>query len=354
MNINTFSSPLIIAGPCSAESLSQVLSTAQALKAKTHTKIFRAGVWKPRTQVGSFEGHGEEALKWLQEVKAQTGLQVTTEVATAKHVELCLKYGIDVLWIGARTTPNPFAIQEIAESLKGTQIPVMVKNPLSPDLLIWKGALERFMKAGITHLMAIHRGFSAPESKELRNLPQWKIPIQLKIDYPQLPLICDPSHICGKRMHLQHIAQMAMDINFDGLMVEVHPDPDHALSDAQQQITPDNFERLLSSLLLKRNRYLSEEALQELRHFRREIDQLDYQLLEILKQRMQISEKISTFKSKHNLSLFQLERFQELMQDRMNQARPLGLPSDFIAEIFNTIHEQSILKQNEGKKTGKE
>lgn len=339
--------PLLIAGPCSAESRDQVFETARALKKETPIAIFRAGIWKPRTQLGSFEGIGEEGLVWLKEIKEETGLLVTTEVATAKHVELCLKYGIDVLWIGARTTPNPFAIQEIAEVLRGVDIPVMVKNPISPDLMIWRGALERLSRVGIRKLMAIHRGFSAPESKELRNLPQWKIPIQLKNDLPNLPIICDPSHICGKREYLSHISQMALDINFDGLMVEVHPYPDQALSDARQQITVPEFKKMIEGLLLKREDSLPPHAKKELIKFRLEIDNLDEKLLEIICKRMKISEQISALKAKHNISLFQLSRFQELMSDRSKRGKAIGLSEDFVAEIFNTIHEQSILRQSE-------
>jgi len=340
-------SPLLIAGPCSAESREQVLETALALKKETTVSIFRAGIWKPRTQLGSFEGIGEEGLSWLKEVKEKTGLLVATEVATAKHVELCLKYGIDILWLGARTTPNPFAVQEIAEALRGVDIPIMVKNPISPDLMIWRGALERLSRVGIKKLMAVHRGFSAPESKELRNLPQWKIPIQLKNDFPNLPLICDPSHICGKREHLWHISQMALDINFDGLMIEVHPHPDKALSDSLQQITVSTYKNMMEGLLLKRVDTLPPTAKKELIHFRHMIDDLDEKLIELLSSRMKVSEQISKLKAKHNVSLFQLGRFQELMKERGKRGKELGLTEDFVAEIFNTIHEQSILRQSE-------
>lgn len=340
-------SPLLIAGPCSAESEEQVLSTARELKKETAVSIFRAGIWKPRTSVGSFEGLGEEALPWLQKVKKETGLLVTTEVATAKHAELCLKYGIDVLWLGARTTPNPFAVQEIAEVLRGVDIAVMVKNPISPDLMLWRGALERLSKVGIKKLIAVHRGFTAPESKELRNLPQWKIPIQLKIDFPDLPMICDPSHICGKRDRLLHISQMALDINFDGLMIEVHPKPDEAKSDAKQQITVAQYKELIEALLLKREDTLPPHAKKHLLEHRSEIDLLDAQLIALLARRMKISEKISALKAEHNISLFQLGRFQELMKERMEKGKHAGLSEDFVAEIFNSIHEQSILRQSE-------
>lgn len=339
--------PLLIAGPCSAESREQVLQTAQALKKETSVSIFRAGIWKPRTQLGSFEGVGEEGLAWLREVKEQTGLLVTTEVATAKHVELCLKHGIDILWLGARTTPNPFAVQEIAEALRGVDIPIMVKNPISPDLMIWRGALERLSKVGIRKLIAVHRGFSAPESRELRNLPQWKIPIQLKNDFPNLPMICDPSHICGKREHLWHISQMALDINFDGLMIEVHPHPDQALSDSRQQITVEVYKKMMEGLLLKREDTLPPAAKKVLVKFRYEIDAIDESLVELLSKRMKISEQISALKAEHNISLFQLGRFQELMRERAKRGKELGLTEDFVAEIFNTIHEQSILRQSE-------
>ncbi len=340
-------SPLLIAGPCSAESEEQVLSVAHELKKNTNVKVFRAGVWKPRTSVGSFEGLGAEALPWLQKVKKETGLLITTEVGNAKHAELCLKYGVDIVWLGARTTPNPFLVQEIADALRGSNVGVMVKNPISPDLQLWRGALERLASVGLTKLMAVHRGFTAPESKELRNLPQWKIPIQLKIDLPELPMICDPSHICGKRDRLLHISQMALDINFDGLMIEVHPDPEKALSDAKQQITPSQYNELISALLLKREDTLPPHAKKHLLEHRKEIDFIDNQLIALLSKRMKISEKISELKAEHNISLFQLGRFQELMKERMNKGKSEGLPEDFVAEIFNSIHEQSILRQSE-------
>lgn len=265
-------SPLVIAGPCSAESLDQMLRTAHALKEISEVSVFRAGIWKPRTRPNNFEGLGEIALPWLAEVKKQTGLKVTTEVATAKHVELCLKAGVDILWIGARTTANPFSVQEIADALKGVDIPVMVKNPINADLQLWIGALERFNLAGITKLMAIHRGFSVGEKLEFRNDPLWRIPMELKVKFPELPLLCDPSHITGKRDLIQTVCQKAMDLDMNGLIIETHPDPEKAWSDASQQVTPEKLSEIISSLSLKKENSQDKSYTNQLNDLRDQID----------------------------------------------------------------------------------
>jgi chorismate mutase len=338
-------SPLVIAGPCSAESLDQMLRTAHALKEISEVSIFRAGIWKPRTRPNNFEGLGEIALPWLMEVKKQTGLKVTTEVATAKHVELCLKAGVDILWIGARTTANPFSVQEIADSLKGVDIPVMIKNPINADLQLWIGALERLNLAGITKLMAIHRGFSVGEKLEFRNDPLWKIPMELKVKFPDLPLLCDPSHITGKRELIQQVCQKAMDLDYNGLIIETHPDPDKAWSDASQQVTPEKLAAIISSLAIKKENSQDKLYTNQLNELRDQIDRLDDELLHTLKLRNDVVEKIAKAKIEHNVTALQKSRFDQLMKHRMDAGEKLGLGQDFIKEIFDSIHEQSVQTQ---------
>lgn len=340
-------SPLIIAGPCSAESEEQVLRTAHALKNIPQVKIFRAGIWKPRTRPNNFEGLGEIALPWLKKVKEETGLLVTTEVATAKHVELCLKNGVDILWIGARTTANPFSVQEIADALKGVDIPVMVKNPINADLQLWIGAIERLNLAGITKLMAIHRGFSVAEKLEFRNDPLWRIPMELKVKFPELPILCDPSHITGKRELIQKVCQKAMDLDMDGLIIETHPDPDKAWSDAAQQVTPANLEKIISSLSLKKEYSQDQTYTNELNDLREQIDRLDNELLHTLKFRRNVVEKIAKAKLDQNITALQRNRFDQLMKERMETGEKLGLPQEFIKEIFDAIHEQSVQVQTD-------
>lgn len=340
-------SPLIIAGPCSAESEEQVLRTAHALKNIPQVKIFRAGIWKPRTRPNNFEGLGEIALPWLKKVKEETGLLVTTEVATAKHVELCLKNGVDILWIGARTTANPFSVQEIADALKGVDIPVMVKNPINADLQLWIGAIERLNLAGITKLMAIHRGFSVAEKLEFRNDPLWRIPMELKVKFPELPILCDPSHITGKRELIQKVCQKAMDLDMDGLIIETHPDPDKAWSDAAQQVTPANLETIISSLSLKKEYSQDQTYTNELNDLREQIDRLDNELLHTLKFRRNVVEKIAKAKLDQNITALQRNRFDQLMKERMETGEKLGLPQEFIKEIFDAIHEQSVQVQTD-------
>ncbi|MDR2627736.1 MAG: bifunctional 3-deoxy-7-phosphoheptulonate synthase/chorismate mutase type II [Dysgonamonadaceae bacterium] len=329
--------PLVIAGPCSAETEEQVMETATQLAAKG-IKIFRAGIWKPRTKPGGFEGVGPEGLSWLKRVKEETGMYVSTEVATQKHVYEALKYGIDLLWIGARTTANPFAVQEIADALAGTDIPVLIKNPVNPDLELWIGAVERLYNVGIRKLGVIHRGFSSYEKKLYRNLPQWHIPIELRRRLPELPMICDPSHIGGKRELIAPISQQAMDMNFDGLIIESHHCPDCAWSDKEQQITPDVLDYLLN-LLVIRDMKQTTENLSELR---KQIDEIDEQLLEILAKRMRISQEIGTYKKEHNIQVLQTARYDEILGNRVAVAEQLGMSGEFMKMMLEAIHEESV------------
>ena len=304
-------------------------------------KIFRAGIWKPRTKPGGFEGIGAAGLPWLKRVKKETGMYVTTEVATKDHVFEALKAGIDILWIGARTTVNPFAVQEIADALKGTDIPVLVKNPVNPDLELWIGAFERLYRAGLRRLGAIHRGFSSYEKKIYRNLPLWHIPIELRRRMPNLPIFCDPSHIGGKRELIAPISQQAMDLSFDGLMIESHPTPDDAWSDAAQQITPDVLDYVIN-LLVIRNETQTTENLAELR---RQIDGVDEQLLELLTKRMRISREIGIYKKEHNMPILQSPRYSEILEKRSDMGLVMGLSTEFVKEILKEIHEESIRQQ---------
>ncbi len=333
LNFKDHADPLVIAGPCSAESQEQVLETAHALKNIPAVKIFRAGIWKPRTRPNNFEGLGEIALPWLLEVKKQTGLLTTTEVATAKHVELCLKHGVDILWIGARTTANPFSVQEIADALKGVDIPVMIKNPINADLQLWIGALERFNHAGITKLVAIHRGFSVADKLEFRNDPLWRIPMELKVKFPELPLICDPSHITGERELIQKVCQKAIDLDMNGLIIETHPDPNKAWSDAAQQITPLKLKQILSELSLKTEYSNNSDFELQLNNLRAQIDRLDNELLHTLKMRSDVVEKIANAKIEQNITALQRNRFDHLMKDRIITGKQLGLEESYIPLI---------------------
>ena len=334
--------PFVIAGPCSAETEEQVLTTAHQLADKgCHN--FRAGVWKPRTKPGGFEGHGEQALPWLKRVKEETGMLVTTEVATPRHVELCLKYGIDMLWIGARTSANPFAMQALADSLRGIDIPVFVKNPVNPDLELWIGALERINQAGIKKLGAIHRGFSSYDKKIYRNLPMWQIPIELRRRVPELPIICDPSHIGGCRELIAPLCQQALDLGADGLIVEAHCDPDRAWSDAKQQVTPDVLDYILS-LLIIRDEKMSTEGITQLRH---QIDDLDNDLMDLLAKRMRVCREIGLYKKEHNMTVLQPTRYNEILDKRGAQGTLCGMDSDFIKRIFESVHEESVRQQME-------
>jgi chorismate mutase len=346
-NFNSNGEPLVIAGPCSAESLEQMLATAHAFKNIPAVKIFRAGIWKPRTRPNNFEGLGEIALPWLAEVKKQTGLLTTTEVATAKHVELCLKHGVDVLWIGARTTANPFSVQEIADALKGVNIPVMIKNPINADLQLWIGAIERINNAGINKIIAIHRGFSVADKLEFRNDPLWRIPMELKVKFPELPLICDPSHITGDRELIQKVCQKAMDLNMNGLIVETHPTPETAWSDAAQQVTPERLKTILSQLSIKTEFSNNADFGTELNNLRNQIDRLDNELIHTLKLRKDVVEKIANAKIEQKITALQRNRFDQFMKERMDAGKSLGLEESFIKEIFDAIHDQSVKLQTD-------
>lgn len=332
----------VIAGPCSAESEEQVMSTAMQLAAKG-CHLFRAGVWKPRTKPGGFEGHGEKALPWLQRVKEATGMLVGIEVATPEHVELALKYGIDILWIGARTSANPFAVQAISDSLKGVDIPVLVKNPVNPDLELWIGAMERINQAGIKRLAAIHRGFSSYDKKIYRNLPMWQIPIELRRRIPGLPIICDPSHIGGRRELIAPLCQQAMDLGFDGLIIESHCDPDKAWSDAKQQVTPDVLDYILS-LLVIRDGTVTTEGITTLR---RQIDEIDNQVMDLLSKRMRVCREIGHYKKEHNMTVLQTSRYNEILDKRGAQGSLCGMDPMFVKTVFEAIHEESVRQQME-------
>lgn len=334
--------PIVIAGPCSAETEEQIMGTAKQL-AEKGCHMFRAGVWKPRTKPGGFEGHGEPALKWLQQVKQETGMLVATEVATPEHVELCLKYGIDILWVGARTTVNPFAVQAIADTLQGVDIPVLVKNPVSPDLDLWIGALERINAAGIKRLGAIHRGFSSFDKKIYRNLPMWQIPIELHRRFPSLPIVCDPSHIGGRRDLIAPLCQQAMDLGLDGLIVESHCDPDKAWSDAKQQVTPDILDYILSMIIVRGETQTTEN----IKTLRNQIDEIDNQLIEILAKRMRISREIGQYKKEHHMTPVQTSRYNEILEKRSAQAALIGINAECIKGIFEFIHEESVRQQME-------
>ena len=338
--------PIVIAGPCSAETEEQVMQTAHAL-AQQGVDLFRSGIWKPRTRPNSFAGVGVPGLAWLKRVKEETGLKVTTEVAKTQHVFEALKYGIDVLWLGARTTVNPFSVQEVADALKGTDIPVLIKNPINPDLKLWIGAIERIYKAGITRIGVIHRGFSYYGDSKYRNIPRWQLPIELKRQFPNLEIICDNSHICGRRDILQEVAQKALDLDFDGIMTEVHPRPDEAWSDAKQQITPATFKELVDTLAVRQtstNDVAFLEALDQLRH---QIDDIDDLLLNLLSSRMQLAERIGEVKKANNVSILQQSRWNEILEKQIAVGKMKGLSEEFMARFLKAIHQESINRQEE-------
>ncbi|MDD7527916.1 MAG: chorismate mutase [Paludibacteraceae bacterium] len=334
--------PIVIAGPCSAETEEQTLTTARQL-AQNGIKIFRAGIWKPRTKPGGFEGIGVEGLQWLRRVKNETGMYVATEVATAKHVYEALKYGIDVLWIGARTTANPFAVQEIADALRGVDIPILIKNPVNPDIELWIGAIERIYNAGLHQLAAVHRGFSSYDKKVYRNQPQWHIPIELHRRLPDLPLFCDPSHIGGKRELIAPLSQQAMDLQFDGLIIESHCAPDNAWSDKAQQLSPEVLDVILRKLVLREMKQTTEDLVD----LRREIDSIDNELLELLAKRMRISSEIGTYKKEHGIAVLQTGRYNEILEKRIASGERLGMSREFMRTFLEAIHEESVRVQVE-------
>lgn len=334
--------PVVIAGPCSAETEEQVMETAKDL-AKNGVRIFRAGIWKPRTKPGGFEGVGSVGLTWLQEVKKETGMLVATEVANKQHVEEALNAGVDVLWIGARTSANPFAMQEIADSLVGADVPVLVKNPINPDLELWIGAMQRIYNAGIRQIGAIHRGFSAYGKHLYRNMPQWHIPIELRRRMPELTLICDPSHIGGKRELVAPLSQQAMDMGFDGLIVESHCDPDRAWSDKSQQVTPEVLNFILNMLVVRDTTQTTES----LTLLRQQIDQIDNDLLEALSKRMRISREIGQYKKEHSMPVVQTGRYDDILNSRAAAAEELGMNGDFMKTVYQAIHEESVRQQIE-------
>jgi len=338
------SHPLVIAGPCSAETEEQVLKIAHELK-DSDVSIYRAGIWKPRTRPGGFEGVGAIGLKWLQKAKAETGLLMATEVANAAHVQLALEHDIDVLWIGARTTVNPFAVQEIADALKNTDKIVLVKNPVNPDLALWLGGVERLYNAGIKKLGVIHRGFSTYEKTKYRNIPEWQLAIELQNRFPDLPLICDPSHITGKRDMIQEVSQQALDLNYDGLIIETHIDPDNAWSDASQQVTPTKLKQIFENLRVRKETEEGSDYNQSLSRLRVDIDEYDAKLLEILGKRMVVADKIGALKKEKNVAVLQNKRWNEILGKMILEGEEKGLSEEFILRIFKAIHQESISHQ---------
>ncbi|MCD8529312.1 MAG: bifunctional 3-deoxy-7-phosphoheptulonate synthase/chorismate mutase type II [Flavobacterium sp.] len=336
--------PLVIAGPCSAETEEQVLKIAHELK-NSDVSIFRAGIWKPRTRPGGFEGVGEIGLKWLQKAKAETGLLMATEVATAAHVKLALEHDIDVLWIGARTTVNPFAVQEIADALQGTDKIVLLKNPVNPDLSLWIGGLERLYNANIKKLGVIHRGFSTYEKTKYRNNPEWQIAIDLQNRFPDLPLICDPSHITGRRDMIQEVSQQALDLNYDGLIIETHIDPDNAWSDAAQQVTPVTLKQMFINLRVRKVTDDESEYNQKMAKLRMQIDEFDGKLLEILGNRMKVADKIGLLKKEKNVAILQNQRWNEILGKMILEGEEKGLSNEFVMQLFKAIHQESISHQ---------
>ena len=336
--------PFVIAGPCSAETEQQIMETATGLAAIPQVKVFRAGIWKPRTRPGSFEGVGSSGLKWLQRVKRETGLLVTVEVANARHVQEALDHGIDILWIGARTVVNPFAVQEIGEVIAGSNIPVMIKNPLNPDLKTWMGAIERLNQMGLTRLIAVHRGFSFFNRSPYRNAPMWEIPIELKRLAPNLPILVDPSHICGNRELIPATIQKALDLEMNGLMIETHANPSKALTDKNQQITPAHLSDILSKLILRRESG-SVEFENKLEVLRSEIDKLDEELIDILARRMNVVEEIGIYKKVNKITILQVKRWNQLTRDRIEAGIKMGLSREFILKLLESVHEEGIQRQ---------
>lgn len=339
--------PIIISGPCSVESEEQVIQTAAAISKAKNVSILRGGIWKPRTRPNSFEGVGEEGLIWLKKAGKLTGLPVATEVANAEHVEACLKNDIDILWVGARTTVNPFSVQEIADALKGVDVPVFVKNPITPDINLWVGALERLNAVGINKLAAIHRGFSSFDKSSYRNTPMWEIPIELMLMCPAIPMFCDPSHIAGDKERISYVAQKAMDLDMEGLMIESHINPLVAKSDAEQQVSPLALETLLSALVIREKHSESEEFLNKLEQLRSIIDDLDEELINKFSSRMSIIQKIGQYKQENNVTILQLERWEHVLKNRSFLADKVGLSDEFIKRMLALVHQESIRVQTQ-------
>jgi len=338
--------PLIISGPCSAETEEQLIATAQRLANTGKIDMLRAGIWKPRTKPGLFEGIGAKGLPWLQQAKKLTGLPTTVEVATGKQVEDALTFDVDVLWIGARTTVNPFSVQEVADALRGVDIPVLIKNPINPDLELWTGAVERVARAGIKQIGLIHRGFSSYGNTEYRNAPMWHLAIEMKRRNPQMMIINDPSHICGRRDILLEVAQEAIDLDFDGLMIESHIDPDNAWSDAKQQVTPEQLAEMLDTIVWRKEDVNSEAYHAALEKLRQQINHLDDEMLQILGQRMKIADQIGKYKKENNITILQTNRWNEILERAFNRGEKLGLGKEFITKYLDAVHMESINHQN--------
>lgn len=338
--------PIVISGPCSAETEEQLMETCAGLK-KIGIEVMRAGVWKPRTRPNGFEGVGKMALEWIQNVKQELGVSFAVEVANPQHVELCLKAGIDILWIGARSTVNPFTVQEIADSLKGIDIPVFIKNPVNPDLALWMGAIERVYLAGIRKMAAIHRGFSSFQKTKYRNIPNWQIALELKRELPQMPLICDPSHICGNRELLASVAQKSLDLGYEGIMIESHRDPDKAWSDAKQQITPETLKTLLQNLKPKTENTTDNDFHKFIEEMRDQIDKTDREIIEMLAQRMKIVEKIGEYKKNNNITSYQSSRYDEILKTRSEWGKMMNLNPDFTKALYQIIHMAAVNRQEQ-------
>ncbi len=339
--------PALIAGPCSAETETQVLQTAKQIAERFPEAIFRAGIWKPRTRPNAFEGLGEPALEWLKTAKQETGLRTSTEVANGEHVELALKHGVDILWIGARSTVNPFSVQEIADALKGVDIPVLIKNPVHPDIQLWVGAIERIAGAGITQLATIHRGFHSATASSFRNKPSWELAIEMKRLFPEIPMICDPSHICGNTELIPLIAQKALDLDMAGLMLETHIHPELAWSDAKQQVTPEHLQQIIGNLQIRTATAPDEAGKNVLSELRENINRLDSDLLQMMSERMHIASKIGQFKKNNGVTVLQVARWDEVLNTRISAGEMLGLGKDFVTRLYSLIHKESIDIQNQ-------
>lgn len=342
--VNGFKKPLLIAGPCSVESEQQFSETVAGFKGLP-VNFVRGGIWKPRTRPGSFEGHGAIALDWVDAVSQAQPIRFATEVATAEHVQAALAHGIKLLWIGARTTVNPFNVQQIADAVQGQDVAIFIKNPINPDLALWKGAIERFSKAGITRLGAIHRGFHSFQDTKYRNPPFWQIPLELKSEFPDLPLICDPSHIAGDSDLIQEVAQRALDLDYDGLMIESHCHPSAALSDAKQQVSPEQLKQILNDLELRSSSFSNEQIKDELASIREQIDRVDREILEAIATRMNLVSRIGDYKKENNVAIFQISRWKEIFKSRPRWGEAMNLDPEFTMELYRQIHQQSVKAQ---------